>query len=62
MQGTGSVDTVALWASLNQQITPECPQFFHKCNNSECIQNFKMCDSKRDCTDGSDEINCDGKC
>lgn len=34
---------------------------FH-CDKDKCIQQEKLCDNIPDCRDGTDELNCKGKC
>jgi hypothetical protein len=60
MPGSDAVTAAALWTSLDQDADMTCPEYFSKCANKECIQTFKFCDSKVDCKDGSDEIDCGG--
>ncbi|CAL1527038.1 unnamed protein product [Lymnaea stagnalis] len=45
---------------IKRQVSCEDYQF--RCNNGECIPQIFYCDSGRDCTDGSDEVNCPAGC
>lgn len=35
-----------------------CASDEFQCNNGHCIQSSWYCDNNKDCTDGSDEVNC----
>ena len=35
-----------------------CANSRFRCNNGECIEVSKRCDSRKDCEDNSDEIDC----
>ncbi|XP_072034298.1 uncharacterized protein [Amphiura filiformis] len=39
--------------------TVGCSKKFFTCSSGECIHNIFICDGSRDCTDGSDERNCE---
>ncbi|KAH9493194.1 Deleted in malignant brain tumors 1 protein [Bulinus truncatus] len=38
---------------------PVCQSSFWKCANDQCVSNSSLCDGVQDCTDNSDELNCD---
>ena len=38
--------------------TLECAQGQFRCSDGVCIDERRKCDGARDCTDGSDELNC----
>lgn len=40
------------------EATATCPPYRFRCDNGECIQLNLKCDAIKDCSDGSDEINC----
>uniref|UniRef100_A0A1I7T536 Low-density lipoprotein receptor domain class A n=1 Tax=Caenorhabditis tropicalis TaxID=1561998 RepID=A0A1I7T536_9PELO len=42
-------------------VLPQCPREWEwACRNGECIAHYDVCDGITQCTDGSDEWNCDG--
>ncbi|KAH9514599.1 Neurotrypsin [Bulinus truncatus] len=38
---------------------PICQSSFWKCVNGQCVTNSSVCDGVQDCTDNSDELNCE---
>lgn len=46
---------------INIILTAVCKQNQFRCTNSKCIDEVSRCDGYNDCSDNSDEINCDGK-
>ena len=38
--------------------TNPCPGIQYQCTDGTCIQSSKRCDYRKDCNDGSDEVNC----
>lgn len=40
---------------------PECSDNEFRCQDGLCIPNNRRCDRRRDCQDGSDEIDCSMK-
>ncbi|KAL3314572.1 hypothetical protein Ciccas_006805, partial [Cichlidogyrus casuarinus] len=43
---------------LDQVETATCANDEYTCSNGDCISRTRVCDSNRDCPDGSDETNC----
>ncbi|ULU09586.1 hypothetical protein L3Y34_014173 [Caenorhabditis briggsae] len=44
----------------NRPILPQCPREWEwACRNGECIAHYDVCDGIQQCTDGSDEWNCE---
>ncbi|XP_067671780.1 uncharacterized protein [Haliotis asinina] len=39
-----------------------CPQDTFRCSNGKCINSVYKCDGYEDCDDGSDELDCAGRC
>ncbi|EGT34137.1 hypothetical protein CAEBREN_17380 [Caenorhabditis brenneri] len=43
-------------------ILPQCPREWEwACRNGECIAHYDVCDGITQCTDGSDEWNCEAR-
>lgn len=42
-------------------ITASCELDEKRCSNGECLNMTKFCDGIKDCSDGSDELRCNGK-
>jgi len=39
-----------------------CTSSQWRCSNGQCISSYQRCDGDRECTDGSDELNCCKQC
>ena len=51
-----SVPTLKIQVSYLIPIDSACSGW--TCNNGQCISSYQHCDGDRDCSDGSDELNC----
>ena len=57
---TNTTHGVMCETRLKKRQETRCHGGHFECANSECIINHYKCDSSSDCTDGSDEWNCNG--
>ena len=39
-------------------VATTCPVGQYRCNKGNCLPRYKVCDKKRDCSEGEDEVSC----